>query len=126
MKFVPLSRSFHILAGTSLTKPVQYKSSGSDGYLFTGFDETPADPFTHTTPSSKHLHPGVIFEEGVSYYYDTVEKCVTTTETTLPIGVGNATGGLVVAANETYHLLDDLTNKIVDDEGNRLTYMNGD
>ena len=97
MQFIPLSLEFKAAIGSSSLKSAYFKSSGDDGFLFTGFETVPGLPYTYTTPVSKHIHPAASYEAGVSYYISTSGKVVPSTDpdaTNLFYGVGNVDGGI--------------------------------
>lgn len=88
--FTPSSLTFRSLVGNNSTKSVELSS---EAFLFTGFTATPGDPFTATDAVIKHLHNGVTFTEGVSYYVQP-NGSISETLSTCLIGIGNSTGGL--------------------------------
>lgn len=67
----------------------------SEGHLFNGFDTEAGAPFSYT-PISKHLNNGYSFEDGVTYYLDSVTGELTTEVNPIIIGVGNSVGGMVL------------------------------
>lgn len=102
--FTPSSLTFRSLVGNSSTKSVELSS---EGFLFNGFTSTPGRSFTVTDAVIKHLHNGVVFTEGVSYYVQP-NGSVSETLSTCLIGIGNSAGGLNLTFKRL--LIDSLNN----------------
>ena len=102
--FTPSSLTFRSLVGNSSTKSVELSS---EGFLFNGFTSTPGRSFTVTDAVIKHLHNGVVFTEGVSYYVQP-NGSISETLSTCLIGIGNSTGGLNLTFKRL--LIDSLNN----------------
>jgi len=102
--FTPSSLTFRSLVGNSSTKSVELSS---EGFLFNGFTSTPGRSFTVTDAVIKHLHNGVVFTEGVSYYVQP-NGSISETLSTCLIGIGNSAGGLNLTFKRL--LIDSLNN----------------